>query len=80
MDVDRVGRGRVDDDAPAGRLGEALYGLIAGDALEIERNDRILLRQHDGELRAVAEEPTADNKTSPLWTDDYASLYSIMKQ
>jgi hypothetical protein len=30
-------------------------------------------------IRDVAEEPSADNKKFPLWTDDYASLYSIMK-
>ena len=29
-------------------------------------------------VRDKAEAP-ADNRNSPLWTDDYASLYSIMK-
>jgi hypothetical protein len=31
-------------------------------------------------IREVAEDPKSDNKNFPLWTDDYASLYSIMKQ
>jgi hypothetical protein len=30
-------------------------------------------------IKDVAELPDADRKNSPLWTDDYASLYSIMK-
>jgi spermidine synthase len=30
-------------------------------------------------IKEVAEEPEKGRKNSPLWTDDYASLYSIMK-
>ena len=30
-------------------------------------------------IKDVAELPDAERKNSPLWTDDYASLYSIMK-
>jgi hypothetical protein len=30
-------------------------------------------------IKEVAEEPDKERKNSPLWTDDYASLYSIMK-
>jgi hypothetical protein len=30
-------------------------------------------------IKDVAELPDPDRKSSPLWTDDYASLYSIMK-
>ncbi|MBL9210792.1 MAG: fused MFS/spermidine synthase, partial [Opitutaceae bacterium] len=30
-------------------------------------------------IKDVAEQPEANRKSSPLWTDDYASLYSIMK-
>ncbi len=31
-------------------------------------------------IREVAEEAETEKKSLPLWTDDYASLYSIMKQ
>lgn len=40
-------------------------------------NDKALLQPE--KIRDVAEAPETGVKSFPLWTDDYASLYSIMK-
>jgi hypothetical protein len=42
----------------------------------VTRNKEIL---EDERIRDVAELPKPNPKSPPLWTDDYASLYSIMK-
>lgn len=42
----------------------------------VTRNQEFLESER---IKDVAEQPDANRKNSPLWTDDYASLYSIMK-
>jgi len=59
-----------DDNEPDWWIYATTWMLVTKDP-EFLKGDRI---------RDVAEEPKSDNKSSPLWTDDYASLYSIMKQ
>jgi hypothetical protein len=59
-----------DDNEPDWWIYATTWMLVTKDK-EFLKGDRI---------KDVAEEPSADTKASPLWTDDYASLYSIMKQ
>ena len=58
-----------DDDEPEWWIYATTWMLVTRNK-EFLENDRI---------RNVAEEPEAANKSFPLWTDDYASLFSIMK-
>jgi spermidine synthase len=59
-----------DDNEPEWWIYATTWMLVTKNK-EILENDRI---------RDVAQEPGAETKSLPLWTDDYASLYSIMKQ
>jgi spermidine synthase len=59
-----------DDNEPEWWVYATTWMLVTRDK-EFLNSDRI---------RDVAEQPESDKSKSPLWTDDYASLYSIMKQ
>jgi hypothetical protein len=58
-----------DDDEPDWWVYATTWMLVTRNK-EILRNERII---------DVAEEPDPDNAAFPLWTDDYASLFSILK-
>ena len=60
----------ADDNEPEWWIYATTWMLVTRNK-EFFQNDRI---------RDVAEQSEADKKSFPLWTDDYASLYSIMKQ
>ena len=59
-----------DDNEPEWWIYATTWMLVTRDK-DFLQNDRI---------RDAVEEPGAEDKSFPLWTDDYASLYTIMKQ
>jgi spermidine synthase len=59
-----------DDDEPDWWIYATTWMLVTRNK-EILENDRI---------RNVSEEPEVDRSAFPLWTDDYASLFSILKE
>ena len=56
---------------------EPEWWIYATTWMIVTRNKEFLASDR---IKEVAEAPEADKTTFPLWTDDYASLYSIMKQ
>jgi hypothetical protein len=56
---------------------EPEWWIYATTWMLVTRNSELLESER---IKDVAEAPDADNQTFPLWTDDYASLFSIMKQ
>jgi hypothetical protein len=56
---------------------EPEWWIYATTWMLVTRNKEFL---ENDRIRDVAEEPDPERKSFPLWTDDYASLFSIMKQ